>query len=102
MFVTPPPGLDYMFVTPPPGLDYVCHPPSPPPGLDYVGHEDVLPYTSSGHEPFTHELFSQFFVPSGEKEGEYVLEWSNWSLLYVPVLIVLLLLGALSILVMQV
>lgn len=32
-------------------------------------HEDVLPYTSSGLESFTHELFSQFFVPSGEKEG---------------------------------
>ena len=36
-------------------------------------HEDVLPYTSSGREPFTHELFPQFFVPSGEREGVNVV-----------------------------
>ena len=40
-----------------------------PPGLDYVSHDDVLPYTSTDHEPFQHELFPQFFVPTGDTEG---------------------------------
>lgn len=39
-------------------------------GLDYVNHEDVIPYTNTSMDPFVHELFGQFLVPSdGEKEG---------------------------------
>jgi len=38
-------------------------------GLDYVSHEDVLPYTSTGLETFNHDLFEQFFIPSGSEEG---------------------------------
>ena len=38
--------------------------------MDYVSHDDVLPYTSSVGDPFHHELFPQFFVPTGDKEGE--------------------------------
>ena len=39
-------------------------------GLDYVSHDDVLPYTSTSVEAFHHELFPQFFVPTGDSEGQ--------------------------------
>ena len=41
------------------------------PGLDYVSHEEVLPYTSTdSDEPFRHELFEQFLVPSTDDSSE--------------------------------
>ncbi|XP_064391589.1 polymerase delta-interacting protein 2-like isoform X2 [Halichondria panicea] len=43
------------------------------PGLDYVAHEDILPYTSTGQDSFSHQLFPQFFVPSGDKQGSLFL-----------------------------
>ena len=42
------------------------------PGLDYVSHEEVLPYTSTdSDEPFRHELFEQFLVPSADESSEW-------------------------------
>ena len=41
------------------------------PGLDYISHEEVLPYTSTDtDEPFRHELFDQFLVPSADETSE--------------------------------
>jgi len=41
----------------------------PTTGLDYVGHDDIIPYTNTSMDPFVHELFGQFLVPSGDKES---------------------------------
>ena len=51
-------------------MNHLVTSPTPHIGLDYVSHDDVLPYTSSDGDPFHHELFPQFFVPTGDKEGK--------------------------------
>ncbi len=48
---------------------HITHPHT---GLDYVSHDDILPYTSTGLEHFTHQLFNQFFAPTGETKGELI------------------------------
>ena len=62
-------------------------------GLDYVSHEEVLPYTSTdSDEPFRHELFEQFLVPStDDSKISYVprdslrawqeknIQWLEWT-----------------------
>ena len=35
-----------------------------------MSHDDVIPYTNTSADPFIHELFGQFLVPSESKEGK--------------------------------
>lgn len=34
-----------------------------------MSHDDIIPYTNTSKDPFIHELFGQFLVPSEGKEG---------------------------------
>lgn len=37
-------------------------------GMDYVNHEDILPYSPTNNSSLQHELFPQFFSPSGDSK----------------------------------
>nr|CAG4641753.1 EOG090X07J3 [Eurycercus lamellatus] len=41
------------------------------PGLDYVAHEDILPYRTTEHQPFSHELFDKFLMPDPDKDPPF-------------------------------
>ena len=39
-----------------------------------MSHEDVVPYRNTSMDPFVHELFGQFLVPSDDNSDEGILQ----------------------------